>query len=37
MTATVHISGLIDLIKFLNSVKDPSEWIPVENSEVESS
>ena len=33
MTATVKIHNLMELIEFLNMVKDPGEWVPVDNME----
>lgn len=35
MTATVQIHNLVELIEFLNKVKDPGEWRPVDNVEVD--
>lgn len=32
----VKINGLMELIEFLNKVKDPGEWIAVDNKEVKS-
>ena len=28
MSAKVQIHGLMELIEFLNMVKDPAEWVP---------
>lgn len=31
--AVVKINGLMELIEFLNKVKDPNEWVPIEERE----
>ena len=31
--AVVKINGLMELIEFLNKVKDPDEWVSVDNME----
>ena len=31
MSATIQIHGLMELIEFLNNVKDPNEWIPIDD------
>ena len=33
MAATVKIHNLMELIEFLNMVKDPGEWVPVDGME----
>ena len=33
MTVTVKIHNLMELIEFLNKVKDPGEWAPVDDVE----
>lgn len=36
-SATVRIKSLLELIEFLNKVKDPGEWHPVEGTKKEES
>ena len=36
MSVTVSIHGLRELLDFLNRVKDPGEWIPIDDDGAES-
>lgn len=37
MSAKVQIHGLMELIEFLNKVKDPNEWVPIYDKPLEAS